>query len=68
MSKLKKSQPADFREDRVDEEVQYRLALANERRKLGEPVVPEEPIRDEPPTLVHHALILKKEKLLILSE
>ena len=46
-------QPADFWEDHVDEEVQYRLALANERGKLGELVVPEEPIRDEPPTPVH---------------
>lgn len=55
MQKVSVSQPEDFYEDPVEEEIQFNLARAEQRRKLGEPVLPEEPIRDEPPTPVHRS-------------
>ena len=36
MKQVKKTQPADFKEDPVDLEVMHQLALARERKKHGE--------------------------------
>lgn len=58
--KVKFSQPADFYEDPNEWEMLFQMAHAELRRKIGGLVIPEEPIGDEPSTLVYRSR--KREK------
>ena len=45
MKQVKKTQPADFKEDPVELKVMHHLALARERKKHGESTTAVQPTR-----------------------